>query len=97
MIVIDGFNDAILGQANAWVKNERHEKLVYDGWKMVDVLVSRDGMTADEAYEFIEYNVEGSNVGDSNPIIVWAIDNLKDEIIKEVEILKDMKNGRKLH
>ena len=97
MIVIDGFNDAILGQANAWVKNERHEKLVYDGAKMIDVLVSRDGMTADEAYEFIEYNVEGSNVGDSNPIIIWAIDNLKDEIIKEVEILKDMKNGRKLH
>jgi len=97
MIVIDGFNDAILGQANAWVKNERHEKLVYDGAKMIDVLVSRDGMTADEAYEFIEYNVEGSNVGDSNPIIVWAIDDLKDEIIKEVEILKDMKNGRKLH
>ena len=97
MIVIDGFNDAILGQANAWVKNERHEKLVYDGAKMIDVLVSRDGMTADEAYEFIEYNVEGSNVGDSNPIIVWAIDNLKDEIIKEVEILKDMKNGRELH
>ena len=97
MIVIDGFNDAILGQANAWVKNERHEKLVYDGKKMIDVLVSRDGMTADEAYEFIEYNVEGSNVGDSNPIIVWAIDDLKDEIIKEVEILKDMKNGRELH
>lgn len=97
MIVIDGFNDAILGQANAWVKNERHEKLVYDGAKMIDVLVSRDGMTADEAYEFIEYNVEGSYVGDSNPIIVWANDDLKDEIIKEAEILKDMKNGRELH
>ena len=78
MVVIDGFNDAILGQANAWVKNEKHEKLVYDGWKMVDVLVSRDGMTADEALrEFIEYNVEGSNVGDGNPIIMWAIDDRK--------------------
>lgn len=97
MVVIDGFNDAILGQANAWVKNERHEKLVYDGWKMVDVLVSRDGMTADEAYEFIEYNVEGSNVGDGNPIIMWAIDDLKDEIIAEAEQLKEIKHGRKFH
>lgn len=97
MVVIDGFNDAILGQANAWVKNERHEKLVYDGWKMVDVLVSRDGMTADEAYEFIEYNVEGSYVGDGNPIIMWAIDDLKDEIIAEAEQLKEIKHGRKFH
>jgi|TARA_E500000318_G_C3469941_1_gene176102 hypothetical protein len=97
MIVIDGFNDAILGQANAWVKNEKHEKLVYDGWKMVDVLVKRDGMTADEAYEFIEYNVEGSYIGDGNPIIMWADDELKDEIIEEAITLKDKKNGREFH
>ena len=70
---------------------------MYDGWKMVDVLVSRDGMTADEAYEFIEYNVEGSYVGDGNPIIMWAIDDLKDEIIAEAEQLKEIKHGRKFH
>ena len=60
MVVIDGLTMPF--ESNKWVKN-RSMKNWYDGWKMVDVLVSRDGMTADEAYEFIEYNVEGSYVG----------------------------------
>lgn len=38
---------------------------------MIEVLVSRDGMTEDEAYEYIEFNVMGSYfAGCKMPMIV---------------------------
>ncbi len=37
---------------------------------MVNVLMTRDGMTYEEAGEYIDFNIVGSWIGDTTPIIV---------------------------
>ena len=39
----------------------------YDTRTMVEILMFRDGMTYEEAEEFLEYNVYGAYVGDLTP------------------------------
>jgi hypothetical protein len=47
---------------------------VYSWEKMVDVCIKRDGMTYDEATEYIEYNCTGAWVGERTPIIVMPFE-----------------------
>lgn len=74
MIVLDGYDDAILGPAYIWCNSEQIEVLVYDAEKIRKILMDRDGMTAEEAREFIEFNIECAYVGDDTPILVWPED-----------------------
>jgi hypothetical protein len=61
----DGFEDAYLGYATQACNLPL---AVYDYDKCVDILVSRDGMTYDEAIEFIEFNVVCAYVGEGTPL-----------------------------
>ena len=70
MLKADGFDEAIIGQACIWRNNGRHDVLVYDAEAIQDNLM-KNGMTAEEAHEFIEYNIEGAYVGDATPVLVW--------------------------
>ena len=36
--------------------------------------MERDGMDADEAREYIEFNIEGAYMGPDTPILVWMED-----------------------
>ena len=74
MIKADGFDDAIIGPALIWRDNGQLEVLVYDAEKIREILMGRDGMTSEEAREFIEFNVEGAYVGPNAPIFVWPED-----------------------
>jgi hypothetical protein len=47
--------------------------LVYDAEKIREVLM-RDGMDAEEAREFIEFNIEGGYLGVETPVLVWPND-----------------------
>ena len=67
----DGLNDAILGQASVWNGNERVEVLVYDADLMIKVFVDRDGMSEEEANEYILFNIEGAYIGKDTPVLVW--------------------------
>lgn len=67
----DGFDVAIIGTASVWNGNERVEVLVYDIFVMVQQLIVRDGMTEEEALEYIEFNIENAYIGKDTPIIVW--------------------------
>ena len=67
----DGLDDAILGQASVWNGNERVEVLVYDADLMIKVFVDRDGMTVEEANEYILFNIEGAYIGEDTPVLVW--------------------------
>jgi hypothetical protein len=72
MITYDDYEEAILGFATVWSeKGERNDVMVYDGEKIVDILVDRDGMTPEDALEFIEFNIEGGYLGPTTPIVVW--------------------------
>ena len=67
----DGFDSAILGTASIWNGNERVEVLVYSQYLMVNQLIVRDGMTEEEAIEYIDFNIENAYIGKDTPIIVW--------------------------
>ena len=67
----DGLDDAILGQASVWNGTERVEVLVYDADLMIKVCVDRDGMSEEEANEYILFNIEGAYIGKDTPVLVW--------------------------
>ena len=70
MITYDGMDDAIIGQASVWVGNGKVERVVYSGPMLVEVLM-RDGMSEEEALEWVDYNMEGGYFGEETPVIVW--------------------------
>jgi len=79
MLKIDGHDNAILGPALVWGKDgTRTEILAYDAEIIRDNLMN-DGMTSEEAREFIEFNIEGAYVGEDTPILVWTQDEWFDQ------------------
>ena len=67
MLKWDGFDSAVIGVGE---RNNTDSMIVYDYNKMVNVLMTRDGMTYKEAEEYIDFNIVGSWIGDTTPIIV---------------------------
>ena len=66
VLFADGLDKAIVGfEPNLW-------KVVYSRNLVVDILMSRDNMTADEAIEFAEYNIFSAMVGEKTPL--WIED-----------------------
>ena len=63
ILKIDGFDKAIIG-----VQEGIQPRLVYDLWKIVDVL--KDEMSEEDALDYIAYNITGAYVGESTPVIV---------------------------
>ena len=70
-----GLDEAIVGIAYVWQRHpeggaERIETLIYDGERIVHLLVEQ-GMTLDEAYEYLDFNIDGAYLGTATPIIMW--------------------------
>ena len=78
MIKYDGYDEAIIGPANIWRDGTVVGVLVYDAEKIRSILMTRDNMSAEEAREFIEFNIEGGYLGEETPVLVWP-DDLWDE------------------
>ena len=70
VLLIDGFDEAFLGYSQ---RINEPCLAVYSWSLMVDVLVERDGMVAEEAAEYVDFNCVGAWVGDRTPIIVMPI------------------------
>lgn len=64
VILADGFEDAFIGIAERCAHNP---VAVYDYERCVQTLMRRDGMTDEEACEWMEFNVLGTYVGDQTP------------------------------
>ena len=65
MITADGFETAFVAVAFSYNGNDI---AVYDYDLCIKVLIDRDEMSLQEAYEFMDYNVVGANVGEGTPI-----------------------------
>ena len=67
---------------NAIIGEDTEGRAVYDFWKMADLLMQRDGMTSEEALEYIEYNAIRSlpYAGDMAPIVLMCGDDY--EVVK---------------
>ena len=74
MIKYDGYDEAIIGPASIWRNGTQISVLVYDAEKIREILMRDDIMDAEEAREFIEYNIEGGYLGAETPVLVWPND-----------------------
>jgi hypothetical protein len=71
MLKIDGHDDAIVGQTLLWRDGKRVDVYVYSGALILAKLMERDGMTDEEALEFMDFNIEGAYMGLGTPVIMW--------------------------
>ena len=69
-LLMDGFEEAFIG-----FSRRINDPLlaVYSWEKMVEILIHRDGMSYDDATEYIDFNCLGAYVGEQTPIIVMPL------------------------
>ena len=70
-IQFDGLGDALLGVGYQYTKPEL---LDYSARKIVDILIKRDNMSEEEAWEFFEFNIACLWAGEGTPIIVYEVE-----------------------
>jgi hypothetical protein len=63
-VTIDGFDDCI----TTVVESIHGRHVVYNQGKVINKLMSRDGMDREEAVEFYYYNIVGAYVGEMTPM-----------------------------
>jgi hypothetical protein len=67
-IKLDGFDEAIIGvTANS-------DTIVYDGNRIMQMLSEQNDWPAEDALEFMEFNIIGMYAGEYTPVIVWLDD-----------------------
>ena len=59
----EGFDEALMGVAQIFNKYIA----IYNREACIDILITRDNLTSDEAEEYFEFNVIGSYVGENTP------------------------------
>jgi hypothetical protein len=64
LLKADGFDDAVIGIDIVKLR------LVYDVDKMRTILVDQQGMSFDEAMEYLDFNVIGAYVGEQTPLYI---------------------------
>ena len=62
----DGFDEAVIGI------EERSMRLIYSVGKCIEILMTKEDMSLEEAMEYFDFNVKDSWVGDKTPI--WCDD-----------------------
>lgn len=72
VILADGFELAFLGCGYSFSGSYA----IYHLGNCIEILEQRDGMSYDEAEEFIEFNVIGSFVGDRMPVFLVPMKEL---------------------
>lgn len=65
-LLADGFEDAFLGFGYQFNKR----LAIYDYDRCVQVLMKRDGMTEDDAHEYMSFNVTGAWAGEYTPVFM---------------------------
>ncbi len=80
MKIADGFDSAIIGVIR---QAGLPDKVAYDIVKCIDVLIERDGMTDEEALEYLEFNAIGAYVGEDTP--AWLVPYSPEEVTSLLE------------
>ena len=66
MITYDGLDGAIV---NAIPLQDDTFIVVYDRWKIIDILMERDGMSYIDAQGYVCFNIDDAYLGEYTPII----------------------------
>ena len=64
LLFADGYDDAIVGITNRF---GQESVVLYDRSRILETLVTQDGMTYEEALEFFDFNIIGAWMGDRTP------------------------------
>lgn len=67
IMTCDGLEDAFLGVVERF---SQQAVALYDRDKVIQIFITRDGMTLEQAEEFFDYNVQGAWVGEGTPAFV---------------------------
>ena len=70
-LLAEGFDSAVLGMSRGTLGED---VAVYSIARCIDVLVKRDGMSEDEAIEYMNFNVLDAYMGPMTPIFVYEMD-----------------------
>jgi|TARA_R110002020_G_scaffold62956_1_gene167944 hypothetical protein len=65
LLEADNFRDAVIGVGQ---RCGQPNVLIYDVDKVIDILMTRDELSYEEAWDYYEYNMLGSWVGEKTPI-----------------------------
>ena len=63
-MLADGLDDALAGY-------DSRGRAIYLIEEILGILITRDGMTEEEAQEFFDFNIECAHVGQFTPIYMW--------------------------
>lgn len=70
-LLAEGFDSAVLGMSRGTLGED---VAVYSIDRCIDILVKRDGMSEDEAIEYMNFNVLDAYMGPMTPIFVYEMD-----------------------
>lgn len=71
VLLASGLDDAFIGIGSTFTSVP---VAVYDKDKVIEILMTRDVMTYEEALEFFDFNISGAYVGDSTPMFVSVME-----------------------
>lgn len=69
-LTADGFEDAVIGYT---VSTPHPHVVVYDVDKCIKILMDRDGMSFEEADEYLSFNTLCCYVGENTPLFVKVV------------------------
>lgn len=69
-VMLTGLEDAIVGIVEEFGSGRR---ILYSKDKIIDILVTRDSMTYEEAEEYYDFNILGLHAGDQNAVFLITI------------------------
>jgi hypothetical protein len=71
VVLADGLEDAFIGVGRTF---SSIPVAIYDTDKVIEILMTRDVMTREEALEFFDFNIAGAYVGESTPIFMSVME-----------------------
>lgn len=81
-LLADGFEDAIVGIAE---RCGQPMLVIYDAMKCIQILMDRDGMEAEEAFDFFSFNTLGAWFGEHTPLFLWRKEDAVDGKAKRLQ------------
>jgi hypothetical protein len=71
MLKADGLDEAILGELDVTRDDVIVPVLAYSVERIIAILMERDGMDEEEAFEFFQFNIEQAYVGQTTPVYIY--------------------------
>lgn len=79
ILTADGFDECIIG------KDYQEGRAVYSIERIIETLMTRDGMDMEEAMDYFGFNIGGAHLGEKTPLYVWQGETYHDSVEKVQE------------